>query len=62
MRARILIEDAETHEILEELGNLTYSNTGLALQNCEQWYAEDLQRWADKNYQPQIVLIDEKQE
>jgi len=58
MRARIEIRDAENNQVLETMGNLTYSNTGIAIQNCEKWYAEEMKKWADKNYMPEIVLVD----
>jgi len=58
MYAKITIKDVETNEILEDLGNITYSNAGKALQNCEEWYSEKIEAWTERNYNVEIVLID----
>ena len=60
MNATIVIKDAETGETLQEIGELTYDSAGRAIQNCNQWYANEIETWADRNYQPEIVLIDHK--
>jgi hypothetical protein len=58
MNARVEIHDAETGKTLSSVcNNLMYDNAGKAIQNCTGLYAEEMVAWADKNWQPEIVLV-----
>lgn len=59
MNARVEIRDTRTNKVLEIVcDNLHYDNPGIAIQNCNNWYADNVEKWAAQNYWPQIVLVD----
>jgi len=60
MKATIEIRDMETDETLETLGTLIYEGAGMAIQNCEKWYADEIAAWEERNYQVEIVLVDQE--
>lgn len=58
MNAQVEIRDSETGKVLEKMGTITYDSTGKAIQNCERWYRDEIDSYAEQGYQPEIVLID----
>lgn len=57
-RARIEIRDVMTNEVLEDMGHICYSNAGMAIQQCETWYRDELRRWLwEENVEAEIVLV-----
>jgi len=58
MNAKVEIRDSESGKVLQEMGTVTYDNAGKAIQNCERWYRDEIDSYAEQGYQPEIVLID----
>jgi len=58
MNAKIQIRDAQSNQVLQEMGTLTYGNTGIAIQDCERWYRDEIEAYEERGYCPEIVLVD----
>lgn len=58
MKATIQLRDVDTNEVLETFGTLNYSNTGTAIQQCKQWYNDEIMEYLERGYHTEIVLVD----